>query len=392
MQKNKTRSKWSLRHRFLTVGILCLFGFAWMGAQEPQHPQSGQPQEKKKTRVDLLYADSTVADKEFRPDVQVLLGNVQLKHDSMYMWCDSALIFEKINSVEAFGNVRMEQGDTLFIYGDYLYYDGMSQLAMLREHVRMINRDTELTTDSLNYDRIRTDEEGLWTNLVLGYGDLIQVQVGGSPALTGSADDLDSAAVPGFQDGDFIASVMTKPIDGLAVSVDWAYVGDKASSLKDNYGVVGGAADVNIGALCGLVFDLGVGVADKYYYGTEKNVLSAQVYGGVDAFSIFGEYVLDDDISRVHFGADITAIENVLLNVYGGLGDISEAADSFYVGGNIGYEVCGITFALNLQYASYADGGHSYLHGDGGDKGGDIAQGGVKADGFSITPKISINF
>ena len=41
----------------------------------------------------------------------------------MYMFCDSALIFEKINYVEAFGNVRMEQGDTLFIYGDYLYYD-----------------------------------------------------------------------------------------------------------------------------------------------------------------------------------------------------------------------------------------------------------------------------
>ena len=41
-----------------------------------------------------------------------------MKHDSMYMFCDSALIYEKINSVEAFGNVRMEQGDTLFIYGD----------------------------------------------------------------------------------------------------------------------------------------------------------------------------------------------------------------------------------------------------------------------------------
>ena len=38
----------------------------------------------------------------------------------MYMYCDSALIYEKTNSVEAFGNVRMEQGDTLFIYGDYL--------------------------------------------------------------------------------------------------------------------------------------------------------------------------------------------------------------------------------------------------------------------------------
>ena len=89
-----------------------------------------------------------------RPDVQVLIGNVKLRHDSMYMYCDSALIFEKTNSVEAFSNVRMEQGDTLFIYGDYLYYDGMTQIAQLRENVKMINRNTTLLTDSLNYDRL----------------------------------------------------------------------------------------------------------------------------------------------------------------------------------------------------------------------------------------------
>ena len=65
-----------------------------------------------------------------------------------------ALIFEKTNSVEAFSNVRMEQGDTLFIYGDYLYYDGMTQIAQLRENVKMINRNTTLLTDSLNYDRL----------------------------------------------------------------------------------------------------------------------------------------------------------------------------------------------------------------------------------------------
>ena len=126
-----------------------MFGICLLSAQD-RKPNT----EKKKTRVDLLYADEARADKYLRPDVQILVGSVQLKHDSMYMFCDSALIFEKINSVEAFGNVRMEQGDTLFIYGDYLYYDGMSQLAMLRENVRMINRNTVLTTDSLNYDRL----------------------------------------------------------------------------------------------------------------------------------------------------------------------------------------------------------------------------------------------
>ena len=142
-----------------------------VATDKQQAPAAG----KQKTRVDLLYADEAQADKLSRPDVQILVGSVRLKHDSMYMFCDSALIFEKINSVEAFGNVRMEQGDTLFIYGDYLYYDGMSQLAILRENVRMINRKTELTTDSLNYDRLYnlgyyfeggtlTDEENVLTS------------------------------------------------------------------------------------------------------------------------------------------------------------------------------------------------------------------------------------
>jgi len=160
------------RHRYLLAGVLCLLGICLLSAQDKK---PGTP-EKKRTRVDLLFAEEAQSDQQARPNVQVLVGSVKLRHDSMYMFCDSALIFEKTNSVEAFGNVRMEQGDTLFIYGDYLYYDGMAQLAMLREHVRLINRTTELTTDSLNYDRIYnlgyyfdggtlTDEENVLTSI-----------------------------------------------------------------------------------------------------------------------------------------------------------------------------------------------------------------------------------
>ena len=81
----------------------------------------------------MLHADEGQADKLARPDVQVLIGNVKLRHDSMYMYCDSALIFEKTNSVEAFSNVRMEQGDTLFIYGDHLHI--FTKLRNLRHSV-----------------------------------------------------------------------------------------------------------------------------------------------------------------------------------------------------------------------------------------------------------------
>ena len=149
MQKQNKNFHFLSRHRYLLAGILCLFGICWLSAQD----KKTEP-EKKKTRVDLLYAEQAQADDALKPDAQILTGSVKLRHDSMYMYCDTAYLYQQSNSVEAFGNVRMEQGDTLFIYGDYLYYDGMSQLAMLRNHVRMINRSTTLTTDSLNYDRI----------------------------------------------------------------------------------------------------------------------------------------------------------------------------------------------------------------------------------------------
>lgn len=149
MQKKNRNNNFPDRHRVLLTGILCLFGVCVLLGQDNKK----QP-ENKKTRVDLLHADQGQADKLARPDVQVLIGSVKLRHDSMYMYCDSALIYEKDNSFEAFSNVRMEQGDTLFIYGDYLFYDGMTQIAQLRENVKMINRNTTLLTDSLNYDRL----------------------------------------------------------------------------------------------------------------------------------------------------------------------------------------------------------------------------------------------
>ncbi|MEG1866657.1 MAG: OstA-like protein [Bacteroides sp.] len=147
MLKTNNKKTSPNRHRLLLVGFLCLFGVCLFGAKDKKP-------ENKKTKVDLLHADKGQADKYLRPDVQVLTGSVKMRHDSMYMYCDSALIFEKTNSFEAFNNVRMEQGDTLFIYGDYLYYDGMTQIAQIRENVKMINRKTTLLTDSLNYDRL----------------------------------------------------------------------------------------------------------------------------------------------------------------------------------------------------------------------------------------------
>ena len=273
--------------------------------------------------------------------------------------------------------------------------DWSAQLQLLA-YDRVTGLRAYTNKSGLNFDRVRTAEPGLWANAIVGYGKLIQFQVGGAPELSGKAEGLEQK--PYTQTGEVIISAMTEPLDGLRVSVDWALVGDRYTREpgKENLakGVVGGAADINIGALCGLDFDLGVGIADKYYYGEQRNVLAAQIYGGIDLFSIFGEYVLEAGTSRLHFGLDLNVLEGLVLNFYGGAGSLAaaEAASNWYVGTNVGYEIYGITFQVNVQYAAYAEGGHSYLHGDGGDKGGDIAQGAVKADGFSITPMVKVSF
>lgn len=133
----------------LVMSVLCLLGLGLL-AQEGVR-QSGQP--KQKSKVYLLHSDLLRKDSH-HPDAQVVVGNVVFRHDSVYMYCDSAYYYDQISSFEAFSNVRMEQGDTLFLYGDHLYYDGMTQIAEMRMNVRMENRTTTLLTDSLNYDRV----------------------------------------------------------------------------------------------------------------------------------------------------------------------------------------------------------------------------------------------
>lgn len=102
------------------------------------------------SKAAIEYADSS---RLFEHNIQILQGNVILRHDSSFMYCDSAYFNDVAQTMEAFGNVRFEQGDTLFVYGDYGFYDANARLAKLRYNVRMINQNVTLLTDSFNYDR-----------------------------------------------------------------------------------------------------------------------------------------------------------------------------------------------------------------------------------------------
>ena len=103
--------------------------------------------------VYLIHSNSLNFDEKRLPDAQILRGDVIFRHDEALMYCDSAYFFDKQNSLHAFSNVRFVQGDTLFGYGDALYYDGNTKIARIRNNVKLVHFETVLTTDSLNYNR-----------------------------------------------------------------------------------------------------------------------------------------------------------------------------------------------------------------------------------------------
>jgi lipopolysaccharide assembly outer membrane protein LptD (OstA) len=133
-----------------------------------------------KSVIFLENAETMSYDTAMSPDVEVLRGSVKFRQDHTYMYCDSAYFYEKANSLDAFGNVKMVQGDTLYIYGDILYYDGNTKKARLRYNVRMENRKVVLTTDTLLFDRMENvgyydtggrivDETNVLTSLIGQY-------------------------------------------------------------------------------------------------------------------------------------------------------------------------------------------------------------------------------
>jgi len=88
-----------------------------------------------------------------RVNAQLLTGNVRFRHEGTLMYCDTAYFYEHSNSLDAFGHVRLVQGDTIDCTGRLLHYDGNAQLARITHDVVLTHLSTVLYTDILFYDK-----------------------------------------------------------------------------------------------------------------------------------------------------------------------------------------------------------------------------------------------
>ncbi len=110
-------------------------------------------QQKKTKKIEIINADELSFEKTQNKSLQRLIGNVIFEHEGAKMYCDSAYFYGKQNSMEAFGNVKIEMGDSVNMFCDYLKYDGTLKTVYARKNVKLFHKNSKLFTDSLDFYR-----------------------------------------------------------------------------------------------------------------------------------------------------------------------------------------------------------------------------------------------
>ena len=87
--------------------------------------------------------------------IERVIDNVVFVQNTTTIYCDSAWFYRAKNMIEAFGRVRIVEGDSVTITASHLEYDGNKKQAKLRHNVVFTKLATAtLYTDYLDYDRI----------------------------------------------------------------------------------------------------------------------------------------------------------------------------------------------------------------------------------------------
>lgn len=85
--------------------------------------------------------------------VRKLIGNVELLQGDTRITCDSALLYYEKNNVDAFGNIHIQQGDSVHIRANLLNYDGNKRTARLKDNknVYLTDGKSEIRSKNLIY-------------------------------------------------------------------------------------------------------------------------------------------------------------------------------------------------------------------------------------------------
>lgn len=104
-------------------------------------------------RIQIIHSDNSSIDEERLPGATILLGNVVIRHEGIKLNCKKAVHYKTQNFIKAFGDVILNQGDSVKQTSQYTEYNGNSQKALSWGDVIIKDSKMTLRTDTLHFDR-----------------------------------------------------------------------------------------------------------------------------------------------------------------------------------------------------------------------------------------------
>lgn len=134
-----------MMRKFTSLITCCLF-FCAMHQVAAQQDSSAK-------RINIIQADRYNFQKiDTAGDFISLAGNVKLRQDKTWFDCDSVVLNQKANEMEAFGKIHINDADSVHTYAQYLKYIGKDKKAYLKKNVKLTDGKGTLTTDELEYE------------------------------------------------------------------------------------------------------------------------------------------------------------------------------------------------------------------------------------------------
>jgi lipopolysaccharide export system protein LptA len=84
--------------------------------------------------------------------LQTIAGGAIIQQGTTIFHSDSAVVNPVTHVLEAFGNIEINQADTVHTYSQYLKYMGVEKMAYLKNKVKLTNKSGTLFTDDLDYN------------------------------------------------------------------------------------------------------------------------------------------------------------------------------------------------------------------------------------------------
>lgn len=143
--------------------------------------QSGDEKEGER-KINIIYGANFTKDSDKFPGASIFSRDetrqVQFEHQGADMWCDVAVLYSKDNRIEAYGNIRVQQGDSVEMNSRKLFYNGNTRMAEAFEDVQLTNGEMRLLTDTLYFDRNRQRAYYLTGGTIIDSANVLKSRTG----------------------------------------------------------------------------------------------------------------------------------------------------------------------------------------------------------------------